>query len=73
MTTSLLLPNQCGEAAQLFSRPVFLNLHMGKRLVNKYRKFVRANSAHTITEILPIYAGITVESQKKPAVCLDKP
>ena len=46
---------------------------MGKRLVNKYRKFVRANSAHTITEILPIYAGITVESQKKPAVCLDKP
>jgi len=73
MTTSLLLPNQCGEAAQLFSSPVFLYLHMGKRLVNKYRKFVRANSAHTITEILPIYAGITVESQKKPAVCLDKP
>jgi hypothetical protein len=46
---------------------------MGKRLVNKYRKFVRANSAHTITGILPIYGGITVESQKKPAVCLDKP
>ena len=73
MTTSLLLPNQCGEAAQLFSRPILLHLDMGKRLVNKYRKFDLANSAHKVDGILPTYAGITVESQKKPAVCLDKP
>jgi len=46
---------------------------MGKRLVNKYRKFDLANSAHKVDGILPIYARITVESQKKPAVCLDKP
>ena len=46
---------------------------MGKRLVNKYRKFVRANSAQKFTGILPNYAGITVESQKEPEVCLDKP
>ncbi|MEY2628866.1 MAG: hypothetical protein RL066_682 [Actinomycetota bacterium] len=73
MTTSLLLPNQCGEASQFSSRPVILYLHTGKRLVNKYRKFVRANSAQKFTGILPNYAGITVESQKEPEVCLDKP
>jgi len=73
MTTSLLLPNQCGEASQFSSRHVILYLHTGKRLVNKYRKFVRANSAQKFTGILPNYAGITVESQKEPEVCLDKP
>jgi len=71
MTTSLLLPNQCGEAAQLFSRPNFLHLDMGKRLVNKYRKFDLVNSAQKVDGICSIYAGITVESQRKPAVCLD--
>jgi len=56
MTTSLLLPSERGEARPLSKRIVFLYLHVGKRQVNKYRKFEVAISAHKVEGMRPIYA-----------------